>query len=393
MSEPTPPPEPTPTVQLLGLTRRFPEGGGIESVELSVLEGQRLAIVGPSGSGKSTLLRLIAGLERPDSGEIRLGGEPANDLPPHRRGLSMVFQDQPPYPFLDVAANLGFGLKARGASKPEIRERIGEVAAMLGINDLLARSPSTLSGGERRRVVLGRAIATRPRLLLLDEPFSGLDPPLARTIRSELLDLLDRIGSAVILVSHDQTEAMAFGHQLAVIREGRILQIGPQEEVYNQPSHAFVARFLGEPGANLIRCRIRVESDASRIDGLVPGASWAVPRGSPWLDRLAGRDTPEVDLALRPEQIEVISPDDPASDPIAPTVVARVDRVESKGFEAIVSARFGSHRVCFRMQGNHGPFPVSGDRLPVRLRLSRASWFDPTTGEAIKGTQTAPVEP
>ncbi|WP_152049961.1 ABC transporter ATP-binding protein [Tautonia marina] len=372
----------TPTLELVGLTRRYPQGGGVEEIDLSVSPGERLAIVGPSGSGKSTLLRLIAGLERPDSGVIRIDGAVATDWPPHRRTLAMVFQEQPPYPHLDVAGNLAFGLKARGRPRAEIRLRVAEVAELLGIAPFLSRSPSQLSGGERRRVVLGRALATRPNLLLLDEPFSALDPPLSRAIRSDLIDLNSRRQTgAILLVTHDQAEAMAFGQRLAVIRDGRLLQIGPPREVYARPAHRFVAEFLGDPGANVLRCRLWVDANAVRIEGLVPGASWAVPRGIPWVEVLANQADGEVDLALRPEQIEVIGSDDPADTPATPTIIGRVDRVEPQSRMMLVSARVGPHRVRFLVSGRDAP--GSGDRVPLRFPLSQASWFDATLGYAL----------
>jgi ABC-type sugar transport system ATPase subunit len=347
-----------------------------------VSEGERLAIVGPSGSGKTTLLRLIAGLDRPDSGQIRLDGRPADHLAPRHRGLAMVFQEQPPYPHLDVAGNLAFGLRARGRPRPEIRDRVREIAGQLGIGAMLDRRPSQLSGGERRRVVLGRALATRPRLLLLDEPYSALDPPLRAALRADLMTMQDRQGGGMVLVSHDQAEAMAFGHRLAVIHEGRVLQVGAPSELYRRPRHRFVAEFLGDPGASVLRCGIRVGPDAARVDGLVPGASWAVPRGVPWVEAIADRQVTEIDLALRPEHVEPILPDPRHSAADAPTVVARVDRVEPRGASRLVMARIGSHRIRFVFEGLDGPAP--GDRVPVRLDLRAASWFDPTSGAAIR---------
>ncbi|MEW4567778.1 ABC transporter ATP-binding protein [Tautonia sp. JC769] len=382
MTDPPPAPDTSPALELLGLTRRYPQGGGVEGVDLTVSPGERLAIVGPSGSGKSTLLRLIAGLERPDAGAIRIGAAPATDWPPHRRGLAMVFQDQPPYPHLDVAGNLAFGLKARGWTRQAIRQRVAEVADLLALGPLLARSPSGLSGGERRRVVLGRALATRPDLLLLDEPFSALDPPLSRAIRSDLIDLNARgQAGAIFLVTHDQGEAMAFGQRLAVIRDGRIMQVGPPREIYARPAHRFVAEFLGDPGANVLRCRIRCDADVLRVEGLVPGASWAVPRGIPWVELLADRAETEVDLALRPEHIAVIGSADATDLPASPTVIGRVDRVEPQGRAVIVSARVGAHRIRFLASGSTVVTP--GDRVPLRLPLGEASWFDPASGRAL----------
>ncbi|RUL85007.1 ABC transporter ATP-binding protein [Tautonia sociabilis] len=366
-------------LELIEVSRRYPEGGGVEAIDLEVPRGERLAVVGPSGSGKTTLLRLIAGLERPDGGAIRIDGTPANERPPRRRGLAMVFQEQPPYPHLDVAGNLAFGLKARGRAREEIQGRVREVADRLGIGGMLSRRPAQLSGGERRRVVLGRALATGAGIVLLDEPFSALDPPLRSALRADLIAWQERQGGTIVLVSHDQAEAMAFGHRLAVIRGGHLLQIGAPAEVYARPSHRFVAEFVGDPGASVIRCRIRVDPDAGRIDGLLPGASWTVPRGTPWMEALAGRPRREVDLALRPEHVEPITTEASAD---SPSLVGRVEGVEPRGFLRLVSARVGEHRLRFWSRPADGPEP--GDRVPLRLRLRDASWFDPDTGEEIR---------
>ncbi|WP_145267633.1 ABC transporter ATP-binding protein [Tautonia plasticadhaerens] len=370
-----------PVLEARALTLQYSGGGGVQAIDLMVAEGERVSVLGPSGSGKTTLLRLIAGLERPESGEIWLDGRSAIDLAPRHRGLAMVFQEQPPYPHLDVERNLGFGLRARGRAGSESRDRIRRVAASLGIESMLPRRPAELSGGERRRVVLGRAMATSRRLVLLDEPFSALDPPLRASIRSDLIALHDRQGGAIVLVTHDQAEAMAFGHRLAIIRDGSLIQVGAPAEVYRRPAHRFVAEFLGDPGASVLRCGIRVGPESARIDGLVPGASWAVPRGVGWVEAMAGRNLGEVDLALRPEQVVRLVPDRSSRLTEAPTVVARVDRVESRGPTRLVIARFGQHRVRFWTEEVSGPDP--GDRVPIRLDLQTACWFDPVTGEAI----------
>ena len=370
-----------PVLEARALTLRYPGGGGVEGIDLQVAEGERLAVLGPSGSGKTTLLRIIAGLDRPSSGELRIDGRPAIDLAPRDRGLAMVFQEQPPYPHLDVERNLGFGLRARGRPRQEIRDRVRQVAGRLGIEPMLHRRPAELSGGERRRVVLGRALAASPRLALLDEPFSALDPPLRASIRADLIAWQERQGGAIVLVTHDQAEAMAFGHRVAVIRGGTLLQVGTPDEVYRRPAHRFVAEFLGDPGASVLRCGIRIGPDSARVDGLVPGASWAVPRGVEWVGALAGWGGEDVDLALRPEQVEPIIPGRSTLPPDGPTIVARVDRVEPRGPTRLVLARFGVHRLRYWSADDSGPEP--GDRIPLRLDLRKACWFDPSTGSAI----------
>lgn len=376
-----------PVLEAAGLTRRYPGGGGVEAVDLAVAEGERLAIVGPSGSGKTTLLRLIAGLEPADAGTIAFDGRPGDRMSPRQRGLAMAFQHQPPYPHLNVARNLGFGLRARGRPRTEIRERVAEVAGRLGLADLLDRKPAALSGGQRQRVVLGRVMASRPRLALLDEPFSALDPPLRRAIRADLAAIHDRQGGAVVLVTHDQAEALAFGHRLVVLRDGRVEQSGTPAEVYDRPASAFVAAFLGDPGAALLRVAVRIEEDLAHVEKLVPGASWAVPRGVSWVEALAGRAGPEVDLALRPEHVEIVGPRSANEPTDGPTVVVQVERVESLGPSSLIEGRLGAH--CLSTRSLDRPLPAVGDRLLVRLLLSLASWYDPTTGRAVNSRESS----
>ena len=370
-----------PALELEGVTLRYPGGGGVLGVDLRVDDGERLAVVGPSGSGKTTLLRLIAGLEEPASGAIRIGGASMSSTPPRRRGVAMVFQDQPPYPFLDVLGNLAFGLRARGVGRPEAIERAAEVARRLGIEGLLKRRPGRLSGGEQRRVVLGRALAVRSRLTLLDEPFASLDAPLRAEVRGDLIDLHDRQGGALILVTHDQGEALAFGHRIAVVRDGRIIQIGSPFEIYHHPRHRFVAEFIGNPGASIVRCGLRFAPDAIRVDGLDPGASWTFPRGDPRFEVLApGGDRP-IDLAFRPEQIERLGDIEANADSSSPTLIGRVDRVEPLGFATLARVKVGTHRLWFRTRLQ--PAPTTGDRVVLRLHLHAATAFEAETGASI----------
>ena len=245
------------TLELRDLSKIYPGGVvGLAGLDLSVLPGEFLTVVGPSGSGKSTLLRLVAGLDRPDSGSILIDGRPAADRPPHLRDVAMVFQNQSPYPHLSVFENLAFGLRARRAARAEIPERVRAVAAGLGLADVLDRRPATHSGGQRLGVALGRALARRPKLLLLDEPFSNLDAPLRLASRADLLALHRSLGITTIQVTHDQSEALALGYRVAVLNEGRLAQVGTPEEVYSRPEDRFVASFLGEPPMNFLRVEV-----------------------------------------------------------------------------------------------------------------------------------------
>jgi ABC-type sugar transport system ATPase subunit len=214
----------------------------IRHIDLAIDDGEFLVLVGPSGCGKSTLLRLIAGLESPTSGRIVIGGADVTVVSPQARDLAMVFQSYALYPHMKVRDNLAYGLKVRRLEQAVVAQRVAEVAAALGIEDLLDRRPAQLSGGQRQRVALGRAIVRQPKAFLLDEPLSNLDPALRTQARAELRRLHRRLGATVIYVTHDQEEAMTLGGRVAVMRDGAIEQVGPPLEVYARPANTFVAR-------------------------------------------------------------------------------------------------------------------------------------------------------
>jgi len=209
-------------------------------------------VLGASGSGKSTLLRVISGLEPPDAGHVLIDGADQARVPPARRGVAMVFQSFALFPHLDVERNIGFGLPARGTAGAEARERIRATAQALGLGELLGRRPSELSGGERQRVALARALAGRPRLLLLDEPMSNLDAPLRVSTRAEIRRLQEQTEVTTLHVTHDQTEALALGHRVAVLRGGALEQLGTPDEIWHRPASVAVASFIGTPPMNLL---------------------------------------------------------------------------------------------------------------------------------------------
>jgi ABC-type sugar transport system ATPase subunit len=218
----------------------------VAGINLEVAAGELLAIVGPSGSGKTTLLRLIAGLEEPDAGTIAIGGQDQAHVPPGERDVAMVFQTLALFPHLTARENLAFGLKLRRAAAAEIESRVTETAALLSLKDCLSRRPAELSGGQRQRVALGRALIRRPKVLLLDEPFANLDAPLRRELRRELQRLHRELGLTILLVTHDQSEALALGQRVAVMNEGRLEQVAPPGVLRSAPARPFVAAFLDE---------------------------------------------------------------------------------------------------------------------------------------------------
>ncbi len=352
------------TVGLRNLTKRYPGASAeaVAGVDLSIEAGERFVIVGPSGSGKTTLLRMIAGLETATSGEIQIEGRRMNEIAPRDRGVGMVFQHPALYPHLDVLSNLTFGLRARGVPAGERATRAREVAGWLGVGDLLDRRPRALSGGERQRVALGRAVLNRPSVLLLDEPFSSLDPPLRAATRAAVLDLHRRLGGTMILVTHDQTEALAVGQRIAVMRGGKVEQVGTPRELYERPASRFVAGFLGDPPMSFLLCR----ADTGKI---------AAPGGMDFPAQ--SLDVATAWLGVRPEAVTV-----EPSDEIRPTTaraVASLDRIEPRGHESIAWFRLDGHPLAARAGSSFARRP--GEAVMLGLDLSAAHWFATTPGE------------
>ena len=257
----TSPPRTTHTpaqVELAGVTRTFGAVVALAGVDLTIPAGSLTVIVGPSGCGKSTILRTIAGLEAPDGGVLRIGADDVTTRSPGERDVAMVFQDYALFPHMTVEGNISFGLRLQarhdrrsGPTRQQIRTRVGEVAALLGLEDLLGRRPAQLSGGQRQRVALARAIVRRPSLLLLDEPLSALDPQLRASARAEITRLHRELGTTLVLVTHDQQEALSMATHLVVMERGVVAQSGSPDELYRRPASEFVAAFLGSPPMNL----------------------------------------------------------------------------------------------------------------------------------------------
>jgi multiple sugar transport system ATP-binding protein len=239
-------------VETRKITKYYGDVLAVNAIDLKVNEGEFLVFLGPSGSGKTTLLRMIAGLEHPTSGDILIGGEIVNRLPPRARKIAMVFQSYALYPHMTAFDNIAFPLKAEGLDKEARRKKVEWAASLLGIERLLARKPRQLSGGERQRVALARALVREPSVFLLDEPLSNLDAKLRTLARDELKQFQRQIGTTTIYVTHDQVEAMGMGDRVAVMNLGQIRQLGTPQELYREPADTFVATFLGSPPMNLV---------------------------------------------------------------------------------------------------------------------------------------------
>ena len=239
------------------VTKTFAGGvKGIDEFSLDIRDGEFMVLVGPSGCGKSTALRSIAGLESITSGTISVGSRVVNDLPPKDRDIAMVFQNYALYPHMTVRQNLAFGLQQRKTPKDDIARRVSEVAALLGLEEYLARKPAALSGGQRQRVAMGRAIVREPQAFLMDEPLSNLDAKLRVSMRASLSQLHARLGVTTVYVTHDQVEAMTLGQRVAVLHDGRLLQVASPQALYAAPESLFVAGFIGSPSMNFVVARI-----------------------------------------------------------------------------------------------------------------------------------------
>jgi multiple sugar transport system ATP-binding protein len=296
----------------------------IRGIDLDIADGEFSVFVGPSGCGKSTLLRMIAGLEDITEGDIRIGGDLINDVPPAQRGVAMVFQSYALYPHMTVAENMGFALKLAGQSKRDVQQAVGRAAEILQITHLLARKPKALSGGQRQRVAIGRAIVRKPRVFLFDEPLSNLDASLRVQMRIELSKLHKEIGNTMVYVTHDQVEAMTLGDRIAVFNGGRIEQVGPPMQLYAQPANQFVAGFLGSPRMNFIPCT----ADAGNGQGVQlhvdSAGSVSLPGRCPTLDANT------LVLGIRPEHLALTRSGD--------GFAARIDLLEHLGDSLIVHA-------------------------------------------------------
>lgn len=343
--------------------KSFEQGRGkivhaLERLSLEVQPGELLTLVGPSGCGKTTLLRAIAGLEQLSSGEILLGAERIDQLPPARRPISMSFQQPALYPQMSVRGNIQFPLKLRKVPGGEARERVDEIAILTGVKELLERAPHTLSGGEQQRVALARALVVRPEVLLLDEPLVNLDLQTRIGLRTQLWKLQRASKVTCIFVTHDQAEAMALGDRVAVMEKGKIIQCASPSEVYQEPSTRFVAEFIGSPPMNFFRAEL--EGGCLRLQD-TPGVSLAIESKS--FARTA------VIAAIRPEDIQ----------PSESGVPALVEKVDELGSEAHLHCTLGSARFVVRT----GPGILAGAAIQVEFRRDRWHLFDVATGDRL----------
>ena len=359
---------------LQGLTKIYGQDVvAVDKVDLEIGDGEFMVLLGPSGCGKSTTLRMIAGLEEVTSGEIRIDGQLMNHVDPADRDLAIVFQNYALYPHMTVTANLAFGLKLRKVQQDEIQRRIKKTAAMLGIEELLARRPRELSGGQQQRVALGRALVRDPVAFLFDEPLSNLDAKLRAAMRTELIKIHRELGTTIVHVTHDQVEAMTMGERMCIMRDGRVVQVGAPLEVYRRPADTFVAGFLASPPMNLLNAQLAANEGTTEIR--LAGSEIAVPAAS--REALAPYGGKPITFGIRPEDLYTDSAK-PSSVPIDATVVA----VEALGPEVILIASLADGQEIAARLSRGFSAPV-GAAIQLSVDLEMMHVFDAESGKAV----------
>ena len=354
------------------ISKSFPLGQGshvraLQDFSLVVAPGELLALAGPSGSGKTTALRLVAGLDVPNTGKIFIGGKDVADVLPKNRGVGMVFQNHALYPHLTARENLAFGLEIQKLPKAEMIRRIGNAAEVLHLAALLDKRPDALSGGERQRVALGRAIVSQPKILLLDEPFSNLDPHLRGELRGEIRKLQREFNLTILFVTHDQADVLALADRIGVIYRGKLEQTGSPEEIYKKPQNRFVASFFGE--MNFLRGR----SVNGKFE-LAPGESQFMNIPLPSINRLVERM--ELMLGFRPEAIA--APNEALRrDYLVPFRIEVLD-IEYGGAAYRTRGKIGSQAITVNTQ--HRP---QSNLMDVTLDLRETLWFDAASGQLL----------
>jgi multiple sugar transport system ATP-binding protein len=371
-------------IQFKEITKRYPDGfEAVKAIDLDIHDGEFMILVGPSGCGKSTALRMIAGLEDITEGDLIIGGERVNDLAPRDRDIAMVFQNYALYPHMTVRENMGFALKLGKVDKTEIDRQVTEAARILDLEQHLERKPANLSGGQRQRVAMGRAIVRDPKAFLMDEPLSNLDAKLRVQMRTEVARIQKRLGTTMVYVTHDQTEAMTLGDRVAVMRAGIIQQVDTPANLYDHPANLFVAGFIGSPSMNFLPGRL--EGDMVRMpigDAQLPDHV----RSN--LQREGGQGARDVIVGVRPEHFE-----DASIAPEGPDQLrfrTKVDVVESMGSELYVYFDIAAPEVeldqlsDLAKDAGMEDLPTHGEGQQVVARLSAESKAAP--GEEIELT-------
>jgi len=362
-------------VTLRNVVKRYDDVLAVNNVNLDIPNHEFVVLVGPSGCGKSTTLRMIAGLEEISDGEIAIGGEVVNDLPPKDRDIAMVFQNYALYPHMTVAENMSFGLKLRKFPKDEIKARVDNAARILDIAELLERRPKQLSGGQRQRVAMGRAIVRNPKVFLFDEPLSNLDAKLRVQMRTEIKRVHQKVKTTTVYVTHDQVEAMTLADRVVVMNGGKIEQIGSPNDLYHNPKTRFVAGFIGSPAMNFIPARLEANGSGLKLR-LSDKLSFAVPEAR--TARYRGHVGKNVLFGLRPEHITETRGHNGSG---GQEFAAMLDVVEPMGMETMVFFRIDGTEICGRVEPSAAK--ASGETMQLRANLDHMHLIDPATNAVL----------
>jgi multiple sugar transport system ATP-binding protein len=346
-----------------GIGKTFGGIGVLQDINLSVANGEFVVLVGPSGCGKSTLLRIIAGLETASRGTLLIGGRPANDVPPQKRNLAMVFQSYALFPHMTAKDNIAYGPRLRGEDKGVIESKVERAAEMLNLGGYLARLPRQLSGGQRQRVAMGRAVVREPHAFLFDEPLSNLDAKLRVQMRAEIKALHKRLGVTVVYVTHDQIEAMTMADRIVVMNKGKVEQIGTPIELYDRPQNLFVAGFLGTPAINLLEGVLKIDNKGAVLE-LDNGMPVRLPKTQ---DLGEGR---RIAVGIRPEDLSLAEHG----------LTLAIDLVELTGAETHLVGHVGQTPVIASVRRR---VPAETASVQISFAPEKLHFFDAASGERI----------
>ena len=361
---------------LKGISKKYDDTLAVRGIDLEIPDKEFVVLVGPSGCGKSTTLRMIAGLEDITEGEITIGEEVVNDVPPKDRDIAMVFQNYALYPHMSVFENMSFGLRLKKVPKDDIKQRVENAAQILDISELLQRKPKQLSGGQRQRVAMGRAIVRNPKVFLFDEPLSNLDAKLRVQMRIEIKKVHLKVRTTTVYVTHDQVEAMTLADRVVVMNAGLIEQVGTPHELYHSPATKFVAGFIGSPAMNLLPCRLEASGGQLSVR-LSREVSFPVPQSRH--DRYRQHLTNERLLfGIRPEHIVNQRPH---AEPTQHAFEATLDVTESMGMDTLVYFQLNETQVCGRVSPNAGA--QAGEKIGLLADMEEMHLIDDETGKVL----------
>jgi multiple sugar transport system ATP-binding protein len=351
-------------LRIENLAKKYENMKALDNFSLEIKSGEFMVLLGPSGCGKTTAVRCIAGLISPSSGQIYIGDQLVNDLPPKDRDVAMVFQNFALYPHMSVYDNIAFPLKMKKKSKLYIEQKINDVANLLGMKDLLGRRPKELSGGQMQRVALGRALVREPKVFLMDEPLSNLDAQLRMYMRTEIKKLQKKVGITTLYITHDQIEAMSMADKVAIMNRGLLQQVGEPQEVYNQPTNTFVAGFIGSPSMNFLECILVKDPTGVHLES--DGISFNLPNIT------TSKPLPHrVTIGMRPKDISILEDESYADI----TMKGEITFIEMLGDDSIIEVKMGSSLIKVTNADSNLDVTV-GRIIKLGIPYSKVHFFD-----------------